>query len=48
MMMLSEGGVEVENLYSKDHNEYFYKLIRIFGYNDEPIISFIDKDKMKK
>ena len=48
MLNAAEGGTECVNLFSKEHNEYFYKLIRIFGFDDESAISFIDKDKMKK
>ena len=37
-----------ENLFSKASNKFFYKLCRIFGFWDEALISFIDKDHMKQ
>ena len=37
-----------ENLFSKLSNKFFYKLFRIFGFWDEAVISFIDKDHMKQ
>ena len=34
-----------ENLFSRSSNEFFYELLRIFGFWDESLISFIDKDR---
>ena len=36
-----------ENLLSKENNKYLFRLLQIFGFKDEPLLSFIDKDHMK-
>ena len=37
-----------ENLLSKRKNKYYFRLLQIFGFRDESLVSFIDKDEMKK
>ena len=36
-----------ENILSKEHNKYAFRLLQIFGFRDESVLSFIDKDHMK-
>ena len=36
------------NLFSRLNNVYFYQLLRLFGFWDESLISFIDKDDLKQ
>jgi len=35
------------NLFSKKQNKHMFRLLQIFGYRNETMISFIDKDHMK-
>lgn len=37
-----------ENLLSKRKNKHYFRLLQIFGFRDESLISFLDKDHMKK
>lgn len=37
-----------ENLLSKRKNKYYFRLLQIFGFRDESLISFLDKISMKK
>jgi hypothetical protein len=32
---------------SNEHNKYLFRLLQIFGFRDEPLVSLIDKDHMK-
>lgn len=37
-----------ENLMNKKNNRFLFKLLQIFGFRDESLLSFVDKDRMKK
>jgi hypothetical protein len=36
------------NLISESNNKYFFKLLQIFGFNNTPLASLLDKSKMKE
>lgn len=36
-----------ENLLAKEHNKYMFRLLQIFGFRNESMLSLVDKDLMK-
>ena len=38
---------EGENFLSKSNNKFYFRLLQIFGFRDDPPMSFINKDLMK-
>ena len=46
-LIFSNMGKFQENLFSERHNKYYFRLLQIFGFREESLLSFIDKDHMK-
>ena len=42
-----KGQCKGENMFSKDNNKYMFRLLQIFGFRDEKLLSLIDKDLLK-
>lgn len=36
-----------ENMFSKENNKYMFRLLQIFGFRDEKLVSLFDKDQLK-
>jgi len=45
--IFKKGKIDGNNVLSKEHNKYAFRLLQIFGFRDEALVSLIDKDHMK-